>query len=129
MQALPANVLELELALNEVTAEGARALSQALSRLPRLQRLSLQENELENEGAIALARGLNKLKDLRELHLSQNQVLWHFLHQIRPACMLPYLERAQHAVLTMRQVFPTWQTPLLLQASLAMCWSARRQDM
>ena len=76
-QALPANVLELELALNEVTAEGARALAQALGRLPRLQRLSLQENELENEGAIALARGLKKLKDLRELHLSQNQVLPH----------------------------------------------------
>ncbi len=70
-------MLELELALNEVTAEGARSLAQALGRLPRLQRLSLQENELENEGAIALARGLNKLKDLRELHLSQNQVLPH----------------------------------------------------
>ena len=70
-------MLELELALNEVTAEGTRALAQALGRLPRLQRLSLQENELENEGAIALARGLNKLKDLRELHLSQNQVFLH----------------------------------------------------
>ena len=85
MQALPANVLELELALNEVTAEGARALAQALGRLPRLQRLSLQENELENEGAIALARGLNRLKDLRELHLSQNQVCWRF--PIRPALL------------------------------------------
>ena len=70
-------MLELELALNEVTVEGARALAQALGRLPRLQRLSLQENELENAGAIALAQGLRELKDLRELHLTQNQVIWH----------------------------------------------------
>ncbi len=75
MQALPANILELELALNEVTPEGAHALAAALSRLPHLQRLNLRENELENEGAIAIAKGLSGLKNLRELDLTQNQVL------------------------------------------------------
>ncbi len=75
MQALPANIVELELALNEVTPEGAHALTAALQQLPHLQRLSLRENELENEGAIAIAKGLAGLKDLRELDLTQNQVL------------------------------------------------------
>ena len=81
MQALPANILELELALNEVTTEGAHALAAALQRLPRLQRLSLSENELENEGAIAIAQSLSGLKDLRELDLTQNQV------QYGPLCV------------------------------------------
>ena len=75
MQALPANIIELELALNEVTPEGAQALAVALQRLPHLQRLNLRENELENAGAIAIAKGLAKLKNLRELDLTQNQVL------------------------------------------------------
>ena len=75
MQALPANIIELELALNEVTPEGAQALAAALQQLPHLQRLNLRENELENEGAIAIAKGLSKLKNLRELDLTQNQVL------------------------------------------------------
>ena len=75
VQALHENIMELELALNEVTPEGAQALAVALSRLPRLQRLNLRENELENAGAIAIAKGLTGLKDLRELDLTQNQVL------------------------------------------------------
>lgn len=75
MQALPANILELELALNEMTPEGAHALAAALPRLPRLQRLNLRENELESEGAIAIAKALSGLKDLQELDLTQNQVL------------------------------------------------------
>lgn len=66
--------MELELALNEVTEEGARALAAALARLPRLQRLNLRENELDNPGAIAIAKALTGLKDLRELDLTQNQV-------------------------------------------------------
>ena len=74
MQALPANILELELALNEVTPEGAHTLAAALPRLLRLQRLNLRENELENDGAIAIARALSGLRDLRELDLTQNQV-------------------------------------------------------
>ena len=85
MQALPANILELELALNEVTPKGAHGLAAALPRLPRLQRLILRENELENEGAIAIAQGLSGLKDLRELDLTQNQVLC-CLPCFRPMC-------------------------------------------
>ena len=80
MQALPANIIELDLALNEVTPEGAQALAVALQRLPHLQRLNLRENELENAGAIAIAKGLAKLKNLRELDLTQNQVLLRSAH-------------------------------------------------
>jgi len=82
MQALPANIIELELALNEVTPEGAQALAAALQRLPHLQRLNLRENELENKGAIAIAKGLAKLKNLRELDLTQNQVLLRCAHDL-----------------------------------------------
>lgn len=37
VQALPANLVELHLALNEVTAEGTASLAAALGRLGRLQ--------------------------------------------------------------------------------------------
>lgn len=73
-QALPANLVELHLALNEVTAEGAGALGAALGRLARLQVLNLRENELENDGAASLAQPISRLRSLRQLDLAQNQV-------------------------------------------------------
>jgi large subunit ribosomal protein L31/Ran GTPase-activating protein 1 len=57
--ALPAGVKgleELELALNEVTAEGAAAVAAALAGKSALAVLNLRENELEDGGALALAQ-------------------------------------------------------------------------
>ncbi len=71
--------MELHLALNEVTAEGAANLAVALARLNRLQVLSLRENELENDGAIAIAQALTHLPQLRTLDLAQNQAGSHAL--------------------------------------------------
>ena len=49
---------ELELALNEITPEGAVAVGALLAAKPRLRRVNLRENELEDEGALAIARGI-----------------------------------------------------------------------
>ncbi len=68
-----AQLEELELALNEVTAAGAGALAAALARQPRLRRLALRENELGDGGALALAPGLAALPALVELDLCQNE--------------------------------------------------------
>jgi len=68
-----AQLEELELALNEVTAAGAGALAAALARQPRLRRLALRENELGDGGALALAPGLAALPVLAELDLCQNE--------------------------------------------------------
>ena len=115
MQALPANILELELALNEVTLEGAHALAAALQRLPHLQRLSLRENELGNEGAIAVAKGLSGLKDLRELDLTQNQVLSHqpCSHLCVPdqMQMMPYVSQALKVLVCACASLSTSQKP------------------
>ena len=40
---------ELELALNEVTPDGARAVAKALLSKPKLRRVNLRENELEDK--------------------------------------------------------------------------------
>lgn len=47
---------ELELALNEITPEGARSVAACVAALPALRRLNLRENELEDEGAVTVAR-------------------------------------------------------------------------
>jgi large subunit ribosomal protein L31/Ran GTPase-activating protein 1 len=69
---------ELELALNEITPEGAAAVARALStgRFPKLRRVNLRENELEDDGALALARGgaLARLPSLEALDLCGNQL-------------------------------------------------------
>ena len=77
MQALgegAAELEELELALNEVTADGLARLCQALVGKRRLARLVLRENELEDAGAALLARTVGSLPALRVLDLCQNQV-------------------------------------------------------
>lgn len=73
MQALPSNLVDLELALNEITPEGAATLTVALRRLNRLQKLNLRENELENDGAVAVAQSLANSTQLLVLDLAQNQ--------------------------------------------------------
>lgn len=47
---------ELELALNEVTPEGAAAVAACVAAKPALRRLNLRENELEDEGAVTIAK-------------------------------------------------------------------------
>jgi large subunit ribosomal protein L31/Ran GTPase-activating protein 1 len=67
---------ELELALNEVTVEGAKALARALGtgKFVNLRRLNLRENELEDEGALALCEALSKLPALEQVDLCCNQL-------------------------------------------------------
>lgn len=47
---------ELELALNEITPEGAAAVAACVAAKPALRRLNLRENELEDEGAVTIAK-------------------------------------------------------------------------
>lgn len=47
---------ELELALNEVTPQGAGAVAACVAAKPSLRRLNLRENELEDEGAVCIAK-------------------------------------------------------------------------
>ena len=65
---------ELELALNEVTADGAKAVAAALTHMPNLRRLNLRENELEDPGALVLTQAIKGLQKLEFLDLTQNQV-------------------------------------------------------
>ncbi|KAI8468546.1 MAG: hypothetical protein J3K34DRAFT_8402 [Monoraphidium minutum] len=65
---------ELELALNEITPQGARAVAAALAGKAQLVRLNLRENELESAGAAAVARALPGLPALQTLDLAANQV-------------------------------------------------------
>eukprot|EP00887_Chlorella_sp_A99_P001191 scaffold14.g1191.t1 len=65
---------ELELALNEITAEGAGAVGALLAAKPRLRRVNLRENELEDAGALAVARGVAGLTALEALDLCANQI-------------------------------------------------------
>lgn len=65
---------ELELALNEVTPEGAKQLAAALGNKSNLQKLNLRENELEDRGAILLSGPLQALPALQTLDLAQNQI-------------------------------------------------------
>ncbi|KAA6416961.1 MAG: RAN GTPase-activating 2-like [Trebouxia sp. A1-2] len=72
---LPAPGLEeLELALNEVTPDGAKELAAALAGKSKLQKLNLRENELEDRGVILLCGPIQSLSCLRVLDLAQNQV-------------------------------------------------------
>lgn len=65
---------ELELALNEMTATGGKALAKALAGKTKLRRLNLRENELADPGAIALSHAVRGLPSLQSLDLTQNQV-------------------------------------------------------
>lgn len=47
---------ELELALNEITPQGAVAVAAAVAAKSSLRRLNLRENELEDEGAVIVAK-------------------------------------------------------------------------
>jgi Ran GTPase-activating protein (RanGAP) involved in mRNA processing and transport len=74
----PLALEELELALNEITPEGAASVAAALAtgRMAKLRRVNLRENELEDEGALALARGgaFARLPRLEQLDLCGNQL-------------------------------------------------------
>lgn len=52
----------LELALNEVSFEGACALAKTLPNFTNLRKLDLHENELEDGGAILIAKSLEHLE-------------------------------------------------------------------
>lgn len=47
---------ELELALNEITPEGAGAVAACVAGKRALRRLNLRENELEDAGALTIAK-------------------------------------------------------------------------
>lgn len=79
---------ELELALNEVTPNGAKELAAALANKTKLQKLNLRENELEDRGVILLSGPIQSLPALRILDLAQNQVCsLGLLHWLR-ACQV-----------------------------------------
>lgn len=75
---------ELELALNEVTPDGAKELAAALAGKSKLQKLNLRENELEDRGVILLCGPIQSLSSLRVLDLAQNQVRKHTRHPAKP---------------------------------------------
>ncbi len=75
---------ELELALNEVTPDGAKELAAALAGKSKLQKLNLRENELEDRGVILLCGPMQSLPSLRVLDLAQNQVRKHTRHIAKP---------------------------------------------
>lgn len=72
-QAAP-QLQELELALNEITAEGAVALAQMLTGKKQLRVLNLAENELEDKGACMVLGAASGLPALETLDLTLNQV-------------------------------------------------------
>ena len=75
---------ELELALNEVTPDGAKELAAALAGKSKLQKLNLRENELEDRGVILLCGPIQSLPSLQVLDLAQNQVCKKTRHTAKP---------------------------------------------
>lgn len=65
---------ELELALNEITPQGAVAVAAAVAAKSSLRRLNLRENELEDEGAVIVAKALVGLTALESVDASANQL-------------------------------------------------------
>ena len=83
---------ELELALNEVTPDGAKELAAALANKTKLQKLNLRENELEDRGVILLSGPIQSLPALRILDLAQNQVCFlQPLSQQAVSCDIPFV--------------------------------------
>ena len=68
------NLQELELALNEITVEGAVSVAACVSVKSELRKLNLRENELEDGGAVVVCSGVRKLRSLEVLDLSENQL-------------------------------------------------------
>ncbi len=52
---------EIELALNEITPQGAKAVALALATKPTLRRVNLRENELEDKGAVVISKAICKV--------------------------------------------------------------------
>lgn len=67
---------ELELALNEITPDGAAAVAACVAAKPALRRLNLRENELEDEGAVTIAK------------VGREQMRWSRLGTSKPCCWL-----------------------------------------
>ncbi|KAL6497795.1 RAN GTPase-activating protein 2 [Orobanche hederae] len=65
----------LEMAGNDITAEGAISLSACISRKKGLVKLNLSENDLKDEGTICISKALGEGHDqLKEVDLSQNSI-------------------------------------------------------
>jgi Ran GTPase-activating protein 1 len=65
---------QLELALNEVTPDGAKFLAIAMLNKPVLWRVNIRENELEDRGAVVVAKAVAAMPALRVLDACGNQV-------------------------------------------------------
>ncbi|GAX80862.1 hypothetical protein CEUSTIGMA_g8297.t1 [Chlamydomonas eustigma] len=65
---------ELELALNEITHEGARSVALAVLGKPLLWRLNLRENELEDKGGVVIGRAVALMPALKVLDACGNQI-------------------------------------------------------
>lgn len=95
---------ELELALNEVTPDGAKELAVALANKSNLQKLNLRENELEDRGVILLSGPIQSLPALCILDLAQNQVCFlntccHFVSDWQVShSVCSYVHKALHHV-------------------------------
>jgi len=65
----------LELALNEITPDGAEAVAMAIvAKGATLKTVNLRENELEDDGAVMIAKGLMSAPHLRTIDLCLNQI-------------------------------------------------------
>jgi len=65
---------ELDLSLNELTAEGAVAVARCIMGKPGITKLNLRENELGDRGVVTVCRALSANTALRVLDLSENQI-------------------------------------------------------
>jgi NLR family CARD domain-containing protein 3 len=65
---------DIDLRYNEITDEGANALSELISKSPRLLGLNLQGNKIKSEGAQCLAEALKECTNLQYLNLNQNKI-------------------------------------------------------
>jgi Ran GTPase-activating protein (RanGAP) involved in mRNA processing and transport len=64
----------LNLHLNQIGDEGAKALAKALERNQTLRELDLESNQIGDEGALALAEALAKNQTLTMLNLAHNKI-------------------------------------------------------
>ena len=68
------NLHELELTVNRIVAEVAKAIAQVMPQMPNLNELDLRENSIAAEGAKTIAQAMPQMLNLKELNLRKNWI-------------------------------------------------------